>query len=281
MSQVQTGSVGYSGSGAALGAWYGEFHRRQPVLTAFAFLMIAAMAPTLLALALEIRTYNGINVWMKPFKFELSTAVHMATLAWFWGYLDDRFRVRRGMQAAAWIVGLIFAVEVGYIAYRAAFAEGSHFNNSTTAAAIAYPLMGVGILITIGVTTWIGILVLRSREGGISPTLRLAIGLGLIGGSLLGAISGGYMSAQPGHWVGGAATDAGGVPLFGWSRTGGDLRVAHFVGLHAMQGIPVIGYLVQRSTAGPAIVWASLAAWVVVTAGVFVLGIQGRSIWPL
>jgi hypothetical protein len=280
MSQMQT-AVGYSSAGAGWSDWYSEFHRRQPVLAAFAFLMIAAMAPTLLALALETRTFNGINVWMKPFKFELSTAVHMATLAWFWGYLDDRFRTRRRVRAAAWIVGLIFAIEVSYIAYRAAFAEGSHFNNSTAAAAIAYPLMGIGILITIGITIWLGVLVLRSREGGISPTLRLAIWLGLIGGSILGAISGGYMSAQPGHWVGGVASDAGGVPLFGWSRTGGDLRVAHFVGLHAIQGIPVIGYLVQRMPAGRTIVWVSLLVWSVAAAAVFVWGIQGRSIWPL
>jgi hypothetical protein len=280
MSQMQT-AVGYSSAGAGWSEWYGEFRRRQPVLTAFAFLMIAAMAPTLLALALEERTFNGINVWMKPFKFELSTAVHMATLAWFWGYLDERFRAQRRLRAGAWIVGLIFAVEVSYIAYRAALAEGSHFNDSTLAAAIAYPLMGIGILVTIGITTWVGVLVLRSREGGISPTLRLAIGLGLIGGSILGAISGGYMSAQTGHWVGGVASDAGGVPLFGWSRTGGDLRVAHFIGLHAMQGIPVLGYLVQRWPAGRAIVWASLAVWTLVTGVVFMQAVQGRPLWPL
>jgi hypothetical protein len=270
----------YSGLGGAMVDWYGEFHRRQPVLSAFVFLMIAAMAPTVLAMTVEMRTFNGINVWMKPFKFELSTAVHMATLAWFWAYLDERFRAGR-LQAAAWAVGLIFAVEVGYIAYRAAYAEGSHFNDSTPVAAIAYPLMGIGILVTIGITCWIGILVLRSRAGGISPTLRLAIGLGLVGGGILGAISGGYMSAQPGHWVGGIATDAGGVPLFGWSRTGGDLRVAHFVGLHAMQGIPIIGYLVQRVSAGRAIVWASLAVWCAVTVAVFVQAIQGRPFWPM
>jgi hypothetical protein len=141
--------------------------------------------------------------------------------------------------------------------------------------------MGVGILVTIGITSWIGVLVLRSREGGISPTLRLAIGLGLIGGSVLGAVSGGYMSAQPGHWVGGVATDAGGVPLFGWSRTGGDLRVAHFIGLHAMQGIPIVGYLVQRLPAARTILWASLAAWTLVTAALFMQAIQSRPLWPL
>ncbi len=47
------------------------------------------------------------------------------------------------------------------------------------------------------------------------------------------------MSAQPtGHWVGGVASDAAGLPVVGWSRSGGDLRVVHFLGIHAMHFIP-------------------------------------------
>ncbi len=259
---------------------FGEWRRREPTLAAFAFVMVVAMAPTLIAMAIDARTFNGINVWMKPFKFELSTAVQMATLAWFWAYLDASIRARRSVRAIAWAIGLIFLIEVGYIAYRASLAEGSHFNTSTTAAAIAYPLMGIGILFTVAASAWIGVLVLRSSEGGISPTLRLAIGLGLVGGSILGAITGGYMSAQTGHWVGGVATDVGGLPLFGWSRTGGDLRVAHFVGLHAMQGIPIIGYLVRNPPIGRTLVWASLVVWTAAAIFFFVQAIIGRPLLP-
>ncbi len=260
---------------------FGEWRRREPTLAAFALVMVVAMAPTLIAMAIDARTFNGINVWMKPFKFELSTAVQMATLAWFWAYLDTSMRARRSVRAIAWAIGLIFLVEVAYIAFRASFAEGSHFNTSTLAAAIAYPLMGIGILFTVIVSAWIGVLVLRSSEGGISPTLRLAIGAGLVGGNILGAITGAYMSAQTGHWVGGVATDTGGVPLFGWSRTGGDLRVAHFIGLHAMQGIPVIGYLVRNLPAGRTIVWASLGVWTAATIFFFVQALLGRPVLPL
>jgi len=73
-----------------------EWRRREPTLAFFALVMVVAMAPTLIAMAIDARTFNGINVWMKPFKFELSTAVHMATLAWFWAYLDGSMRARRG-----------------------------------------------------------------------------------------------------------------------------------------------------------------------------------------
>ena len=270
-----------SGIGPAWGRWYGELHRRQPVLAAFAFLMLAAMAPTLLAMVLEERTFNGINVWIKPFKFELSTAVHMATLALFWPYIDARLSTGRGLRTAAWVVAGIFVFEVGYIAYRASLAEGSHFNESTPAAGLLYTAMGIAIVIVIAITVWIGIQVLRSSEGGISPTLRLAIGIGLIVGSLLGAISGGYMSSQYGHWVGGVATDAGGLPVFHWSRTGGDLRVAHFVGLHAMQGLPLIGWLVRGSPSGRVWVYGAALVWIGGTAAVFIQALWARPLLPL
>lgn len=258
-----------------------EWRRREPMLAAFALLMTAAMVPTLIAMAIDARTFNGINVWIKPFKFESSLAIFYATLAWFWGYLDAEVRVRRSVRVAVLIICGTGLLEVGYVTFRAALAEASHFNNSTRLAEALYGLMGVGILIQVSLAAWTGMLILRSREGGISPTVRLAIGLGLIGGNILGTITGGYMSQQAGHWVGGVANDATGVFLFGWSRTGGDLRVAHFVGLHAMQGIPIIGYFVRNLPAGRTIVWASLAVWTLVTAILFLQAFGGRPFLPL
>ncbi|HEY8269192.1 MAG TPA: hypothetical protein VIG34_11090 [Xanthobacteraceae bacterium] len=258
-----------------------DWWRREPTLAAFALLMVVAMAPTLIAMAIDGRTFNGINVWIKPFKFESSLAIFYATLAWFWGYLDAEVRARKSVRLAVLLICGTGLFEVGYITFRAALAEASHFNNSTRLTEALYGLMGVGILIQVSLAAWAGRLILRSREGGIAPVLRLAIGLGLIGGNILGAITGGYMSAQTGHWVGGVANDATGVFFFGWSRTGGDLRVAHFVGLHAIQGIPVIGYLVRNVSAGQAVVWASLAIWTVVTAFFFIQAIGGRPLLPL
>ncbi len=258
-----------------------EWRRREPTLAAFALLMMASMVPTLIAMAIDARTFNGINVWIKPFKFESSLAIFYATLAWFWGYLDAEVRARKSVRLAVLLICGTGLFEVGYIAFRAALAEGSHFNTSTPLAAVLYPLMGVGILVQVSLAAWAGKLILRSREGGISLTLRFSIGMGLIAGTILGGVTGAYMSAQTGHWVGGVANDASGVFFFGWSKTGGDLRVAHFVGLHAMQGMPVIGYFVRNVTAGRTVVWVSLAVWTLVTAALFLQALGGRPFLPL
>ena len=150
--------VGATWSGVPRFSFYAELRERQPVLAAFSFLMVAAIAPTLVAMAIDARLFNGISVWLKPFKFELSTVVHMVTLAWFWPYLDERLRRSLAVRGAAWMIGLIFVAEVGYIAFRASLAEGSHFNTATPAAAIAYPVMGAAILVAVGLSGWISIL---------------------------------------------------------------------------------------------------------------------------
>jgi hypothetical protein len=90
------------------------------------------------------------------------------------------------------------------------------------------------------------------------------------------------MSVGSGHWVGGLATDAAGLPLVGWSTTGGDLRVAHFFGLHASQAIALIGWLV--STLPPAranrIVNVAGLAWSAATVALFAQAVLGRPLLP-
>ena len=43
--------------------------------------------------------------------------------------------------------------------------------------------------------------------------------------------------------AGAVETDANGIWFFNWVTDGGDLRVAHFFGMHAMQAIPLFAVL--------------------------------------
>ena len=275
-------AAGLEGAGTSPHAagLFEAWRRREQTLAAFALLMVAATVPTLIAMALDVRTFNGINVWIKPFKFQASVAIYLATVAWFWPYIDVATRARGAVRAGVWALCILLVLEIVYITYRAAMAEGSHFNESTPIAAVLYPLMGVAILIAVSIGAWFGVLILRSTEGGISANLRFAIGAGLLAGNILGGVTGALISSRGSHWIGGMQNDAGGLLFFGWSRTGGDPRVAHFIGLHAMQAIPFIGYVVQRLAAGRAIIWVSLLLWTAVTAAVFMQALAGRPLVP-
>ncbi len=88
------------------------------------------------------------------------------------------------------------------------------------------------------------------------------------------------MSAQDSHAVG---AEGGGVPLFGWNRLGGDLRIAHFMGIHAMQAIPILGALAGGLSLPRArqLIIAGAAAWSVATLLLFAQAVDGRALWPI
>jgi hypothetical protein len=184
----------------------------------------------------DVRMINEISVWDKPAKFFLSLAVQFATVSWAMTLVPRPSGKGRRIDLALWLMLAAGWGEIAYILFRAARGEASHFNVSSINANIGYGLMGVGAVTLVVTAGFIGWHVWRERRTGLWAE---AAGLGLMLGSLLGIVTGSYMSAQTGHWVGGIHSDAGGLAFFQWSTTGGDLRVGHFIGLHAMQVVPL------------------------------------------
>ena len=55
------------------------------------------------------------------------------------------------------------------------------------------------------------------------------------------------MGSRLNHSVG-ALNDNSNWFIIGWSKTVGDLRVSHFIGMHALQVLPILSYYVLKNT---------------------------------
>ena len=76
---------------------------------------------------------------------------------------------------------------------------------------------------------------------------------------LFGSGWGQMMVSNSAHAVG--APDGGlGLPILNWSTTAGDLRIAHLLGLHGLQIIPLAGYFLARRAAYPVLMLAGFTA---------------------
>lgn len=252
-----------------------------------AWFMAAATLVLIPPAMLDVRTLDGVSVWAKPVKFAIALSLHFATLAVLAQFLS--LETRRGRSFArlvSWSVG--FALfEIAYLSLQAARGRHSHFNFETGFETGMYALMGVGATFLIVVPFLMGLWIARQRDGDGSGA-RLGAVLGLLIAPVLTIIVAGYMSgvvySHSVVSVGGIAAGGDvGVPVVGWSRVTGDLRPSHFVGLHALQILPLAGlaadWIAPRHAR--ALVWATAGLLVLATFALFAQALLGLPLWPL
>lgn len=144
------------------------------------------------------------------------------------------------LRATVWTAVATGAFEAVYITWQGAVGQPSHFNTSTPFHTAMFILMGMAALLFTATSLPVAHQLWRHADG-MAPAYRLGAVLGLLLTFAAGAGGGVAISAHGGPLVGAAAGP--GLPLTGWSVTGGDLRVAHFLGVHAQQVLPLVGYL--------------------------------------
>jgi hypothetical protein len=254
-----------------LRGWLAESLAREATLTRFGLLMWALMIPAVIAYGLDDRLLRGVPVWTKPLKFMASTGLFALCTAWFVGLLPQARRGHPAVRLVVWGVIVSSAFEVGYITLQAALGDASHFNVGSPLHATMYRLMAVFALLLTATQPLLAWQIVRHGDPTQPVLWRRAVITGLVLTFVLGAASG-----MP---LGGLQPPAGaGLPVVGW-HAAGDLRPAHFLGIHAQQLLPLAGLLLARwsSPAAAVALGATVAAYVAAWVALMTLGLAAAA----
>lgn len=255
-----------------------------PLSVALVGLSTAIFAVVVAANAFDQRLLYGAGVWMKPLKFALSFIALFASIALLELRLSPSWRHGIVLKVTMFLMGASLVAEMGYMLFQAAQGEPSHFNLSTPFHAFMYSVvMFAGALILVAGIGIYGAVAAIDKEANLSPGLRLGVVSGFGLSCVLTLVVAGYLGAQSGHHVGIPSLNAPTLPLLGWSLEVGDLRPAHFLSLHAMQVLPLIGLTLDRFRPAMAVtgVTISAVAYVALTLAVFVQALAGQPLISL
>jgi len=247
---------------------------RERRLALYGAILLALLLPMALAWGIDDRTLRGANVWVKPIKFALSIALLAWTTAWFIGHLPEQYRRGRAIDTIVWLVIGAGSFELAYITLQAGLGQASHYNVGDLWHGVMYTLMGIGALLLTASQPLLAWQLYRHPDVRQPVALRHAVLTGLVLTFVLGAGVGGLLSSLQPPSGAGLAT----LPVLGWALGGGDLRPAHFVGIHAEQLLPAVGWIVARlGLRRPrAAVWSAVVVYAAVFGALVAWGLTGR-----
>lgn len=266
----------------ALLSWFvGELFRRDALLAWVGVINLALALVMFVLLSFDTRIVTGISPWIKPIKFALSIGLYTFTVAWYLGEARNGGLLRSTVR---WGIAVAMVTEIVCIAMQAARGTTSHFNNATPFDAGVFTVMGT--MIILNTVLGAGLLwLLRGRVAAPRAAYLWGLRFGLVL-FLLATVEGYAMVAQSAHTVG--RQDGGaGLPFLNWSTSAGDLRVAHFLGLHSLQIFPIAGYLLDQlrpywsSSGRVTSIGVFAAAWLALMVALFLQAMAGRPLVTL
>lgn len=268
------------------------FAWHRPLMTVAALMLVSTVV-CLIGLLADPRQVTGLDAWAKPLKFSLSILLYSVTWAWLISQLP---RWRRVAHVAGTVVAVALLVEQALILGAAAAGTTSHFNVSSPVASVVWGVMAVSIT-TLYVCTFLttfAVFFLRLSTRSTTLAVRAGAVIALVGMGLAYLMTGptaaqlaDFRGIAGAHTVG-LADGGPALPVLGWSTVGGDLRIPHFVGMHALQLLPLfavlLGWLGRRwrlladDRVRARLVWVATAAYGAVVALVTAQALGGQSI---
>jgi len=246
--------------------------RDQKVLAAAGASSFAGLIVLMVISIFDSYEILGINRWIKPMKFCISIAFYLWTLMFYLYFVPGRELAKK---VIAWGASLLLLGEIVLITMQAARKTTSHFNIATSFDDAVFSAMGTMIVVNTFLIAYLLVIYLRSDIQLSRPALwGMRIGMAVF---ILASAEGAYMSVMLSHSVG-VADGGPGLPLVNWSTIGGDLRAAHFIGMHALQAVPIFAYAMEKlklpAASGLTIVFGGL--YFAVFVFLFVQALAGR-----
>jgi hypothetical protein len=266
-------------------------------LTLLVVVSIGLLGVGAMGLALDARTVLNAPVWAKTTKFAISVMFYGSTLLWMLTYVKSRPRAAQFIASAT---GLILLAELGMLVLQAVRGVPMHFNQATPFDEAVWRAMAISIFAFFAIDIVGAVLLLREKIPNrvLATSIRLGLVMALIGMALafamtaptapqLAALQAGKQIDMLGAHNVGAMVDGQTrmIPFLGWNMDGGDLRIAHFVGLHGAQVIPFIGFVLLRRKESwlrkghrVALVWVGALGYLGLTLLAFVQAMRNQSI---
>ena len=250
------------------------WHR--PLLWLAAAMGVLAVVATIGAIV-DPREVLGTNLWFKPLKFAISIAIYSVSLSWVLSLLQRRKRFF-WMLGTVSVIGLV--AEIIIIVAAAALGGTSHFNVATPFNTAMWTVMAASITVVWAIVFIVSIALFRADLGDRARTVAIR------GGAVLAVVGMGlaFLMTSPnaqqladfqgiaGAHAVGVADGGAGLPLLGWSTVAGDLRIPHFVGMHALQFFPLLALglelasrrltLLRSAEVRRRVIWVSLVTFV-------------------
>lgn len=266
------------------------FWRTNKAMTLFFFATFFFLAIGVTGMLLDPRQVLNAPTWAKDVKFSISLALYTPTMLWMFSYINLRPRLKSFLLTAS---AAILFLEMVMIVLQGARAVPMHFNVSTPFDAALWSAMSVSIMVFYVISIIGFILFLRQPipNRTLAWSMKLGMAIMLVGFGVAFLMTGpqpdqlvqmrhGVAPAMIGAHTVGAPDGGPGLPLLGWSTRYGDLRIAHFIGIHGPQALAMFGFsLILFSRRRNNRLTETHRLWMVVGAFVTYLGLVALVTW--